>query len=183
MSSIAVKWKLDVAYDRCTGCRACEIACSIRHEGGIIPSAARIRIRQFYPGPMDIPIVCHQCSDTPCVDACPPKIKAIRFDKEAGALRVDPDRCLGSRCGRCAAACRHKEAISFHPKTGKALVCDLCGGHPACAEACPVGALTFLPGAVFDGIHYARSAPEKIARSLSARFYPAKSSCQNMGKG
>jgi Fe-S-cluster-containing dehydrogenase component len=28
--------------------------------------------------------------------------------------------------------------------TGKVQKCDLCGGSPACAEACPTGAITFI---------------------------------------
>jgi carbon-monoxide dehydrogenase iron sulfur subunit len=29
-------------------------------------------------------------------------------------------------------------------ETGKVQKCDLCGGEPACAEACPTGAITYV---------------------------------------
>ncbi|CUX78145.1 hypothetical protein CHITON_1366 [Thermococcus chitonophagus] len=36
-----------VTLDKCSGCRLCEIACSIEHEGMIWPEASRIRIKDI----------------------------------------------------------------------------------------------------------------------------------------
>ncbi|MGA1083550.1 MAG: (Fe-S)-binding protein, partial [Burkholderiaceae bacterium] len=34
--------------------------------------------------------------------------------------------------------------INYVAETGKVQKCDLCGGNPACAEACPTQAITFV---------------------------------------
>ena len=53
---------LEVNYNICTGCRLCEIACSHTKEGVINPEASRIKVYQFWPGPIDIPAICRLCS-------------------------------------------------------------------------------------------------------------------------
>jgi carbon-monoxide dehydrogenase iron sulfur subunit len=54
-------------------------------------------------------------------------------------LQLDAARC--ESCGQCALACPHG-ALRLHPKTDHPLVCDLCGGDPACVAACVTGALS-----------------------------------------
>lgn len=159
----------------CTGCRLCEIACSLTKTGMIQPAMSRIRVYQFEPGPVDIPAVCHQCSDHPCVAACPPKVSAISVDAKTGAIIIDQEKCVGIKCSQCRGACRQEVAITFDPKSQKALVCDLCGGDPQCVMACPTGALSFVGGAVCDGLHYA-SPPRVVAESLALQFNPARKS-------
>jgi ferredoxin len=34
--------------------------------------------------------------------------------------------------------------VNYVHETGKVQKCDLCGGDPACAAACPTGAITFV---------------------------------------
>ena len=34
----------------------------------------------------------------------------------------------------------------MHPDEGYPMLCDLCGGDPACVRACPTSALTFIEG-------------------------------------
>ncbi|MBW1972818.1 MAG: 4Fe-4S dicluster domain-containing protein [Deltaproteobacteria bacterium] len=173
MEEKIIKGFIDVNWKLCTGCRLCEQACSLYHEGKIWPEASRIFILQFDPGPIEIPILCHQCSDHPCIEACPVKPeKAISINKKTGAVVIEQDKCLGIKCGRCAKACHHETAIRFHPETNKAINCDLCDGLPECAWICPSGALSFLPGQTFDGSHYAKR-PEKIASDLAYQLFPA----------
>jgi Fe-S-cluster-containing hydrogenase component 2 len=172
-SETPIKGKIDVNWLLCTGCRLCEHACSVKHEGHILHDTSRIRVLQLDPGPLDIPVLCHQCWDFPCIEACPVKPKVLSLEEVNGNLHVDIERCLGEKCGLCAKACHHESAIWFHPKNRKAMVCDLCGGEPECSRICPTGCLSFLPGASFDGVHYAKS-PEVIADSLAKRFLPAK---------
>jgi Fe-S-cluster-containing hydrogenase component 2 len=31
----------------------------------------------------------------------------------------------------------------LHPETGMALICDLCGGDPACVKRCATGAIVY----------------------------------------
>jgi Fe-S-cluster-containing hydrogenase component 2 len=33
--------------------------------------------------------------------------------------------------------------VALHPETGLALVCDLCGGDPACVKRCATGAIVY----------------------------------------
>jgi len=166
-----IKTGLDVNYQLCKGCRRCEIACSLKKTGMIHPALSRIKIYQFYPGPIDVPIVCRQCSTRPCMTACPPRVQAILVDEKTGATKVDSSKCLGIKCSQCAKTCTHG-AIIFHPKVKEAIVCDLCDGDPECVKACPTGVLSFLPGVSIDGIHYAFRSAQSIAESLALQFHP-----------
>ena len=70
---------------------------------------------------------------------------------------VTPNLCRG--CRSCQLACSYSRHAVFNPAKSAIvmerevetdhtaplilpLVCDLCGGNPACVEACPYGALT-----------------------------------------
>jgi len=53
---------------------------------------------------------------------------------------VDETLCIG--CGACVEACPFG-AMSLHPDTGLAMVCDLCGGEPKCVERCPLDVLLY----------------------------------------
>lgn len=163
---------IHVRYDLCTGCRACQLACAIRNEGMVWPEAARIRVLQVGPGPLDIPVYCHRCSDHPCIAACPPKVRALSYHQDTGVVSVDPEQCLRSNsanCTRCFRACR-AGAIAYHPRTGLPMHCNLCEGNPACVEACAAQALSYVPGSSFDGKHYARPV-EDIVSDLCLRLY------------
>lgn len=105
---------------------------------------------------------------------CPPKAKALSLNEKTGAVEVDVEKCLGIKCSLCVKACPHELAISFHPQTKKAVICNLCQGEPECVKVCAPGCLTFLPGSSFDGKHYAVFPPKAIAELLASQFYPAK---------
>ena len=171
---MAQKGLIEINYDLCTGCRLCEMTCSLTKEKVIRPEVSRIKVYQFWPGPVDVPAVCRLCSDHPCVEASPPKVNALSINEKTGNVEVDTDKCIGIKCSACQKACPHELAISFHPETNKAMICDLCQGDPECVKVCPTGALVFLPGSTFDGKHYAVFTPEDIAGSLASKFYPAK---------
>jgi len=129
-------------YKKCSGCRRCEIACSLYHEGKIWPESSRIRVFMFVPG-VEIPQLCFQCEDYPCVKACP--VDALSVNSQTGAVNVDALRCTD--CGLCVKACPGNVPHS-HPKGNYIVICDLCGGKPKCVEACQEGrwnALTLVP--------------------------------------
>jgi len=67
---------------------------------------------------------------------------------DEGTIIVDEQRCDG--CGWCIGACEYG-AITIHPDTGKAIVCDVCEGEPKCIQWCPDGALS-LKGKTQDKI-------------------------------
>jgi len=171
---MADKGFIEVNYNVCSGCRLCEIACSLAKEGAVGPEASRVKVYSFWPGPIDIPARCRNCSDHPCVAACPSKANALSINEKTGAVEVDAEKCLGIKCSLCAKACPHELAISFHPQTKKPMISDLCGGEPECVKVCAPGCLTFLPASAFDGKHYAVFPPDAIAESMASQFYPAK---------
>lgn len=127
---------LMVFRKNCTGCHSCEYACSLYHEGVVYPAASRIHVRRV-KGIVDVVSMCWHCTDAPCVAACPitPK-KAIYKDKETNVIKyLDEKLCLGIKCNKCVEACP-PQYLRIHPKTGKPLFCDLCGGDPRCVKAC-----------------------------------------------
>ncbi|KJS88275.1 MAG: hypothetical protein JM58_01580 [Peptococcaceae bacterium BICA1-8] len=164
--------RLDVRYEQCTGCRACQMACAINKENQLWPEAARINVKQVGLGPLDIPISCHQCSDHPCVVACPEKVKALSYDPESGIVRVNEEKCLrtqGFHCQKCFRACPG-ERITYHPKKEIPLFCDLCDGKPACVAACGPQALSYNLDPCFESRHLNRTALE-IARGLTVKVF------------
>ena len=119
-----------VDYYRCSGCRLCEIICSLKNEGRIWPEASRIRIFEEVPG-ATIPHLCVQCSDYPCVNSCP--VGALTVDDRTGAVIVDEEKCVG--CGKCVEACPGN--VPRIPRGKRSVViCDLCGGDPECVKIC-----------------------------------------------
>jgi len=143
---------------RCVGCQRCELACTEFNDGRAQPSISRIKIDRavnFGPdGPTGGPAmqgmwgnglvaqgVCRQCPHpVPCATACPQD--AIIADPKTGARRVDARRCVG--CRLCQRACPW-DMMTFDEERQKASKCFLCDGKPRCVEACPSGALTYVP--------------------------------------
>lgn len=122
--------------DQCTGCRACETACSQFHEKGVYrPSVSRIYIRKVQ-SVIDIPMICWHCEDAPCVKACPTNPKAIVKEKETNIIKyIDDKTCLGGKCNKCIEACP-SGYLRRHPDTLWPIFCDLCEGDPQCVKAC-----------------------------------------------
>ena len=54
----------------CTGCRACEYACSTYHYGVTRPALSRVHVYK-HKGIVDVPVICWHCDDAPCIEACP----------------------------------------------------------------------------------------------------------------
>jgi carbon-monoxide dehydrogenase iron sulfur subunit len=144
-----------VNREACSGCRACEVACVAHHEGRFGTAAARIHVVKVEALGIDQPHVCRQCGSmasagaargvalAPCVAACP--VGALSKDEHSGAIQVDVDPASASACIGCAAcvdACPFGVAI-LHPETGTAIICDLCGGDPACVKRCATGAIVY----------------------------------------
>ncbi|MFQ6074167.1 MAG: 4Fe-4S dicluster domain-containing protein [Candidatus Bathyarchaeia archaeon] len=147
-----------VNYRECTGCRICELACSIRNEGVASARLSRIRVYPFPPG-LDVPVICVQCDKAPCIEACP--LGLLSRDSKSGAVVIQEELCNG--CGLCMNACP-AQAIFMHPTRHVAIKCHLCQGEPECVKLCPTEALSHyeLP---FDTRIFAKK-PEKIAEEL-----------------
>ena len=94
------------------------------------PEASRVRVFMPFPG-VEVPHLCSQCDNYPCVESCPEE--ALSVDKDTTAVLVDREKCTS--CGACIVAC--PGTVPFlHPGDNKATICDLCGGDPECVKVC-----------------------------------------------
>jgi len=144
---------------RCVGCRRCELACTEFNDGKAQPSIARVKVgRNYNFGPKGAQLgywrgegtfgnhrivqdTCRQCAHpVPCQLACPNA--AIEVVPPVNARVVNPDKCKG--CKTCLKACPW-EMTSFDEELKIATKCTLCGGKPECVQACPAGALQYVP--------------------------------------
>src|SRR4030042_2496706 len=130
---------LMINYEKCTGCRQCELVCSVQHEGVSNPSRSRINIIKWEAEGLYIPIACQQCEDAPCMSICP--MKAISRDKALDYVKVDYDKCIG--CRTCVTVCPFG-AMSFDVIGKKIAKCDLCEGEPQCVRFCEVKAVDYI---------------------------------------
>jgi Fe-S-cluster-containing hydrogenase component 2 len=141
---------LNIVPDRCTGCMQCELACSWVQTGTFAPSKSLIRVNIFDEQASYAPYTCLQCDEAWCMSACP--VNAIAIDSKTGAKVVIDSLCIG--CHLCTIACPFGTVFTL-PQTDKAAKCNLCGGEPACAMACPTSAIEFVEteraGAWLDG--------------------------------
>jgi Fe-S-cluster-containing dehydrogenase component len=155
-------------YIKCSGCRLCEIACSLKHEGRIWPEASRIRVFMLVPG-AEVPHTCTQCSNYPCVEACP--VDALSVHEETGAVQVDAEKCTA--CGACITACPG-EVPHMHPETNKILICDLCGGDPECVKACSYDCIRLATRSSSLNYDLYAIKPEEITNNLVINLYGEK---------
>jgi Fe-S-cluster-containing hydrogenase component 2 len=130
---------LHIDPGKCTGCKQCEMACSYEQEGQFNLSKSRIKVFEFHNDGRFVPYTCTQCADAWCQTACP--TGAIAVNADTGAKEVAASTCVG--CKVCTIACPFG-TINYAVDTGKVVKCDLCGGDPACAKACPTDAITFV---------------------------------------
>ncbi len=130
---------LSIDHEKCTGCRNCELACSVAHHKEFNPARSRIQVIKREHNNLIAPMVCLQCESPLCKDACP--TEAIT-ENEHGVLYVKKDVCIG--CMSCVTACVYG-GIAMDPKTHKAIKCDLCWGEPACVTVCEYGAISYIP--------------------------------------
>ena len=120
---------------QCVGCRQCELACSIHHEGVFAPWLSRVAVHRDESIVLAKPIICRQCSNAKCQSACP--ANAIIYN-EKGILTVIPELCTG--CGECVTACPF-QAMGMNHEENRAFKCDLCDGDPQCVKVCPAHVL------------------------------------------
>ncbi|MCD6133064.1 MAG: 4Fe-4S dicluster domain-containing protein [Deltaproteobacteria bacterium] len=123
---------------KCTGCRACEYACSFAHTGLFNPLDSRIKINTFLEDLSFIPSICMQCEEPYCMEVCP--TGALTKNAETGVVEFERNRCIG--CKQCIIACPWGSIKLNH--TGREIIkCDYCGGDPECIKVCAARALTF----------------------------------------
>jgi anaerobic carbon-monoxide dehydrogenase iron sulfur subunit len=130
---------LYINYEKCTGCRLCELVCAVKHDGISNPARSRIKVMKWEMEGLYIPMSCQQCQDAPCVNACP--VKALSRDENLGRVAVDYDVCIG--CRTCVSVCPFG-AMSFNTIDRKVFKCDLCEGDPQCVRFCDRKAVDFV---------------------------------------
>ncbi|MDO7787590.1 4Fe-4S dicluster domain-containing protein [Desulforamulus aquiferis] len=141
-----MKKKVLVTYpERCLGCRICEQWCAYRHHGKVDPVRSRIKLAKSLTDYLNIPVVCQQCPNSPCIASC--KFGALSKDPLTGAIAVDEEKCVG--CRRCMRSCPHA-AIALDKEKRVVIICDLCQGNPQCVAQCPAGAIDYLPLEITD---------------------------------
>jgi len=157
---------------KCTGCRACEVFCSLEQEGLANPARSGIRVVKDEPRNLFLPLVCPPCDEKACIAACA-EPGALRVMPETGAVAIVEALCTG--CSKCVSAC-DIGAIKFLRQTGrgkfgKAVVvkCNQCRGAPWCVKMCEPGALQYIAEApdlngqtVFERLRAALKESEKI---------------------
>lgn len=129
---------LAIDVELCTGCRNCELACSLTKTRTFNPKRSRIQILKDEVRNLIVPMVCLQCEAPLCEEACP---NGAIVRNDFGVLTVDPEVCIG--CSNCVTACVYG-GVELDPRTRKAVKCDLCNGEPACVNACEYGAITLV---------------------------------------
>lgn len=165
--------------DRCIGCRACEIACTLAHAAtGEDPGRAAEAGAAFAPhltvvrdGGLAVPVQCRQCEAAPCAAACP----TGALFSDGRSVAVNTAACTG--CKACLAACpvgaMDMLPLASLPGRKVAGKCDLCAGRPsgpACLAVCPAGAL-FLHD------------PKELGRLCAARRRRAALACAGSAAG
>ncbi|HLH68865.1 MAG TPA: 4Fe-4S dicluster domain-containing protein [Candidatus Dormibacteraeota bacterium] len=139
------RWVKVLDQTRCIGCHACTTAC--KSENSVPIGVTRTYVKSVEVG--TFPQVrrsfqvtrCNQCSDAPCVAACPTEAMYRRPD---GIVDFDKSICIG--CKACMAACPY-DAIFINPEDHSAEKCNFCahrlevGLEPACVTVCPTEAI------------------------------------------
>jgi Fe-S-cluster-containing hydrogenase component 2 len=129
-------WKIDP--EKCTGCRTCEVVCSVQHDGELNLGRSRIKIVKWEEEGLDVPVVCQHCEVPVCAENCP--TGALYKDERAGCVLYRKESCIG--CKLCFLVCP-TGGIGLDPEEG-ILKCDLCGGDPQCVKFCSPRAIERL---------------------------------------
>jgi formate dehydrogenase iron-sulfur subunit len=136
------QYAFEVDLDRCSGCKACVVAChtlngldeweSWRDVGLLIGGSRSAPVMQH------VTAACHHCLEPACMTACP--VNAYEKDATTGIVKHLDDQCFG--CQYCTLACPY-DVPKYHPGKGIVRKCDMCssrlavGEPPACVQSCP----------------------------------------------
>ena len=154
-----------IDVSRCIGCKACQAACmewndlrpemedfagSYDNPSDLNPSAwTLMRFTEWENEAGNLEWLvrkdgCMHCEDTGCLEACPSPGAIVQYGN--GIVDFISENCIG--CGYCVKGCPFN-IPRISQADHKAYKCTLCsdrvavGQSPACAKACPTGAILF----------------------------------------
>ena len=133
-------------HNKCVNCGACSAACILENGWTIQPRMIFTYNSDALPSlPLtNLSLACNHCETPVCLEGCP----TTSYYREAltGAVIIDERKCIG--CKYCQWNCPY-DAPKFDTEKRIIGKCNLCytglieGRLPACATACPTGALDF----------------------------------------
>jgi len=130
---------LVIDHEKCTGCRQCEMVCSVYHTGSSNPSRSRIKVMKWENIGFYLPMSCQNCEKPFCTEVCP--TKACHRDVVNQRVLIDKDKCIG--CKTCIIACPFGHP-SFDVQERVTVKCDYCDGTPQCVFFCNVKAVDYV---------------------------------------
>jgi benzoyl-CoA reductase subunit BamC len=125
-----------IDLDKCTGCRACEMACSAFHAkprySSVNPARSRIRVVTDEVNDEYVPVRAGNFTRAECHGRHFYRLNGKQY----------------SECSFCRAACPSRDYF-IEPDSGLPLKCDMCEDEPALAEplcvtVCQPGCLTYV---------------------------------------
>ncbi|NPV26348.1 MAG: 4Fe-4S dicluster domain-containing protein [Firmicutes bacterium] len=149
---------------KCTGCRACQVACKQwnqlkaeitpfkgtyqTHPDLMAHTYTVVMFNEYEEKDGQIKWYfrkhqCMHCEHPVCVEVCP---RQALMKTDTGAVIRDKDKCIG--CQYCVYSCPF-QVPKYDKQADKATKCELCydrmvaGIIPACAKACPTGAIMY----------------------------------------
>jgi Fe-S-cluster-containing hydrogenase component 2 len=112
---------------KCSGCRACLVACSLNLFNENNPKKSALNLIPHFPDPGVYEMkVCTQCGE--CASVCP--VGAIHQD-DKGVYYVAFDEC--TLCENCVPVCPEEVMFVRAELAGSAWKCNLCGD---CVKVC-----------------------------------------------
>lgn len=154
---------LVIDQKKCTGCRKCEMVCSVVHTGASNPNRSRIKVMKLDELGFYLPISCQNCEKPQCTEVCP--AKAAHRDLKSNKVLIDKTKCIG--CKTCIISCPFG-APSFDEVERVSIKCDFCEGAPECVVACKAGAISYIEP---DKVSLIKR--DRLAREYAALMGPA----------
>ena len=127
---------LELDSDKCNGCRACEVICSLWHASprysSSNPARSRIRIVREPLRDIYLPVYAGEYTAAECTGRNTYNIDGKKYDE----------------CDFCRASCPSRDLFK-EPDSGLPLKCDMCEetpalGQPKCVEWCHAEALIYV---------------------------------------